>query len=80
LSCINDILPWATQLGATSIQVGGSAMIRLISLILSLSAAAVGLLVASDAWNFEFVESFAAIILIVGFAVAATGWTIRHDV
>jgi len=55
-------------------------MIRLISLLLSLPAAAVALLVPSDAWNFEFVETFAAVILIVGFAVAATGWTIRHDV
>ena len=55
-------------------------MIRLFSLLLSLPAAMVALLVASDAWNLEFVESFAAIILIVGFAVAATGWTIRHDI
>jgi hypothetical protein len=55
-------------------------MIRLISLLLSLPVAAVGLLVPSDAWNLEFVESFAAIILIIGFAVAATTWTIRHDV
>jgi hypothetical protein len=72
--------PGQAQLGANVNPVGGSAMIRLISLLLSLPAAAVGLLVASDAWNLEFVESFAAIVLIVGFAVAAAGWTIRHDV
>ena len=55
-------------------------MIRLVGLFLGLPSATVGLLLARDAWNLGFIETFAAVVLIIGFAVVATGWTIRHDV
>jgi hypothetical protein len=55
-------------------------MIRLTCLLLTLPVLAAVLFVANDRWDLSFIGTLAAVTLIVGFAVAATGWTIRHDV
>jgi hypothetical protein len=55
-------------------------MIRVISLFLSLPVVTTAVLAAADAGVVGFVETFAAVALIVGFAIAAAGWAIRHDV
>lgn len=55
-------------------------MIRIASLLLILPALAVALLIANDGWGLSLVETLIAIFVIVGFAVTAAGWTIRHDV
>jgi hypothetical protein len=55
-------------------------MIPMISLLLSLHALFMGLVVANDAWSLSFVGTMVVVALIVGFAVAAVGSTIRHDV
>jgi uncharacterized membrane protein HdeD (DUF308 family) len=52
-------------------------MIRIASLLLIPAAA---LLIADNGWGLSLVETLAAIFVIVGFAVAAVGWTIRRDV
>jgi len=53
---------------------------QIIRLILALPALITAWLVADDALNLSLVETLVAVTLIVGFAVAATGWTIRRDV
>jgi uncharacterized membrane protein HdeD (DUF308 family) len=55
-------------------------MIRIASLLLILPALAVALLLANDGWGLSLVETLVAVFVIVGFAVAAVGWTIRRDV
>jgi hypothetical protein len=55
-------------------------MTRVISLFLSLPVVTTAMLVAADAGVVGIVETFAAVALIVGFAVVAAGWAIRHDV
>jgi hypothetical protein len=55
-------------------------MIRLTYFLLALPVLAAVLFVANDRWDLSFIGTLAAVTLIVGFAVAATGWTIRHDV
>jgi hypothetical protein len=56
------------------------AMIRIASFLLILPALAVALWIANDDWGLSLVETLIAIFVIVGFAVTAAGWTIRHDI
>jgi hypothetical protein len=55
-------------------------MIRIASLLLILTALAVALLMADKGSALSLVGTLAAIFVIVGFAVAAVGWTMRRDV
>ena len=55
-------------------------MVQILRLILVLSALIAGWLVAGDALNLSLLETLVAATLIIGFAVAATGWTIRRDI
>jgi hypothetical protein len=48
--------------------------------LLSLPIVTAGPSVGGDAEFLGFVGTFAAVFLIVGFAVAAAAWTIRQDV
>ena len=55
-------------------------MVRVISLLLALAVPAVAWLIAEGGWGLGVLETLAAVILIVGFAVVAAGWTIQSDV
>jgi hypothetical protein len=57
-----------------------AAMIQLTCLLLTLPVLADVLFVANDRRDLSSIGTLAAVTLIIGFAVAATGWTIRHDV
>jgi FtsH-binding integral membrane protein len=49
--------------------------------ILSVAAATItSLFVAGDALNFSIVQTFVTITLIVGFGIAAVGWSMRRDI
>lgn len=53
---------------------------QIIGLLLSLPAWIVAWLVAGDALDLGLIETLVAVTLIIGFAVVATGWTIRRNV
>jgi hypothetical protein len=55
-------------------------MLRLVSLLLGLPAVVAGVFLADRALGLSLIEVFVAITFIIGFAVAAAGWTIRRDV
>jgi hypothetical protein len=55
-------------------------MMQIISLLLFLPALIAAWFVANDALDLGLIETLVAVTLIVGFAVLATGWTIRRDV
>ncbi len=55
-------------------------MIQMIRLLLTLPALIAAWFVANDVLSFGLVETVVAVTLIIGFAVVATGWTIRRDV
>jgi L-cystine uptake protein TcyP (sodium:dicarboxylate symporter family) len=55
-------------------------MIRIAGLLLIMPIVAVALLIANDGSDLSFVETLVAVFVIVGFAVTAVGWTVRHDV
>ena len=55
-------------------------MMQIISLLLTLPALIAAWFVANDGLNLSLIETIVAVTLIIGFAVAATGWTIRRDV
>jgi uncharacterized membrane protein HdeD (DUF308 family) len=55
-------------------------MIQIIRLLLTLPALIAAWFVANDALSLGLIETVVAVALIVGFAVVATGWTIRRDV
>ena len=55
-------------------------MIQIIAQILALPALIAAWLVADDALNLVLIETLVAVTLIIGFAVVATGWTIRRDI
>ena len=48
--------------------------------MLTLPAVIAAKVVAHDLLDFGFVGTFVVFLVIIGFAVLATGWTIRHDV
>ena len=52
----------------------------IIRLLLTLPVMIAAHLVARDLFDFGFVGTLAVFIVIIGFAVLATGWTLRHDV
>jgi hypothetical protein len=54
-------------------------MIRVAGGVLVLLAFIAGLCAINDALTFSVVGTLTAILLIVVFGIAATGWTIRHD-
>lgn len=54
-------------------------MIRIADCVLVLLALIVVLCATNDALSFSIVGTLTAILLIVAFGIAATGWTIRHD-
>ena len=54
-------------------------MIRIAGGVLVVLAFVVMLCAAGDALSFSLVETLTAVLLIVAFGIAATGWTIRHD-
>jgi hypothetical protein len=55
-------------------------MIQIASILPSVPMLDAGLSIASDDWDFTPVATFIAVILIIGFAVVAAGWTIKRDV
>jgi hypothetical protein len=55
-------------------------VIQIIRLLLTLPALIAAWFVANDALSLGLIETVATVALIIGFAVAATGWTIRRDV
>lgn len=55
-------------------------MVRSKSLLLSLPAVIVGLLVANHYGLLSPIVALLGILAIVGFAILATGWTEDHDV
>ena len=55
-------------------------LLWIIRLLLTLPALVAAKVVAQDLLDFGFVGTFVVFLVIVGFAVLATGWTIRHDV
>lgn len=55
-------------------------MIQLIRLLLTLPALIAAWFVANDALSLGLIETIVAVALIIGFAVAATGWTIRRNI
>jgi hypothetical protein len=55
-------------------------MIQIIRLFLALPALVAAWFVANDNLGLGLIETIVAVALIVGFAVLATGWTIRRDV
>ncbi len=54
-------------------------MIRIAGIVLVVLALVVVLFAANSAVSFSVVGTLTAVLLIVAFGVAATGWTIRHD-
>ena len=54
-------------------------MIRIAGSVLVVLALIVVLCATNDALSFSIVGTLTAILLIVAFGIAATGWTIRHD-
>ena len=61
-------------------KIDGDLMIQIIRLLLTLPALSAAWFVANDALSLGFIETIVAVALIIGFAVVATGWTIRRDV
>jgi hypothetical protein len=55
-------------------------MVRVVILLVGLPAVIAAGLGAEDSLGFSLVVSLGAMFLIVGSAVLASGWTIRHDV
>ncbi len=55
-------------------------MIRAASLLFVIPVMAVVLLSANASGEFSLVEALLGILVIISFAVIATGWTIDHDV
>jgi hypothetical protein len=55
-------------------------MMQIISLLLTLPALIATWFVANDVLNLSLIETLVTVTLIIGFAIAATGWTIRRDV
>ena len=55
-------------------------MLRIVSLLLGGPAVISGAILADRALSLSLIEVFVAVIFIIGFAVAAAGWTIRRDV
>jgi hypothetical protein len=53
-------------------------MAWLLRLVGIAAAAITSLFVARDAMNFSFVETMVTVMLIVGFAIAAVGWSLRR--
>lgn len=47
-------------------------------ILIMIAAPIMALFASRDALNFSVIETFVAIILIVGFAIAAAGWTLRR--
>jgi hypothetical protein len=58
---------------------GNDIMIRIAGGVLILLALILVLCAANDALSFSLAGTLAAVLLIIAFGVAATGWTIRHD-
>jgi hypothetical protein len=52
----------------------------IVRLLLTLPALVAAKVVAHDFLDFGFVGTSVVFLVIIGFAVLATGWTIRHDV
>jgi hypothetical protein len=55
-------------------------MIWIASALLCLPVLIVALLDADGVWNLSAVGTSSAVLLIIAFAIAAVGWTIRRDV
>jgi hypothetical protein len=55
-------------------------LLWIIRLLLTLPALIAAKVVAHDLFDFGFVGTSLVFLVIIGFAVLATGWTIRHDV
>jgi uncharacterized membrane protein YqjE len=55
-------------------------MVRVASILLGIAVLIAVLFATNDGWNLSAVETFTAVVLIVAFGIAATGWTIRHDI
>ena len=55
-------------------------MILIIRVLLTLLASIAAWFVANDALSLGLIETVVAVALIIGFAVVATGWTIRRDI
>jgi hypothetical protein len=55
-------------------------MIQVASFLLSFRMMDAELSIANDGWDLTPAVTFIAVILIIGFAVIAAGWTIKRDV
>jgi len=55
-------------------------MIQVPSFLFSLSVLEVEPTINGDGWDLAPVLTFIAVVLIIGFAVAAAGWVIKRDV
>ncbi len=55
-------------------------MAWLLRLLLALAAAITSLFVARDALNFGIIEILVTVTLVVGVAVIAVSWAIRHEI
>jgi hypothetical protein len=58
----------------------GESMMQIIRQLLTLLALVATWFVATDVLSLGLIETLVAVTLIIGFAVVATGWTIRRDV
>ena len=54
-------------------------MIRIAGSVLGLLALIVAFCAINDDLSFSIAGTLMAVLLIVAFGIAATGWTIRHD-
>jgi hypothetical protein len=61
-------------------EIDGEPMVQIIRLLLTLPELIAAWFVGNDALGFGLIETVVAVALIIGFAVVATGWTIRRDV
>ena len=55
-------------------------MLRIVILLLGVPAIVAGAVLADRALSLSLIEFFLAVTFIIGFAVAAAGWTIRRNV
>jgi hypothetical protein len=55
-------------------------MLRIVSLMVGVAAGVVGIVLANRTLSLSLIEFFLTVAFILGFAIAAAGWTIRRDI
>ena len=61
-------------------KIDGDPMTLIIRVLFTSLASIAAWFVANDALSLSLIETIVAVALIIGFAVVATGWTVRRDV